>query len=71
MSEKVKLMNEKEAAAYLGLSVRTLQAWRQKGIGPAWKKLGRAVRYALSDLDAFLEECTRASTSDAGPKVAA
>ena len=71
MDETTKLVNEKEAAKFLGLSVRTLQAWRLQGKGPKWKKLGRAVRYALPDLEAFLEACTRTSTSDPGPRIAA
>ena len=35
-----------------GLSVKTLQAWRLKGVGPTHTKLMHAVRYKL---DALLE----------------
>jgi Helix-turn-helix domain len=49
-----RLLSEREAAAELGpVSVRTLQDWRVRGIGPAYTKLGRRVAYAVADLDAF------------------
>ena len=53
----------REAAAYLGLAVSTLNKWHCYGTGPEFLKLGRAVRYRQDDLDAFLE--TRRLTSTA------
>jgi len=50
------LMDSDEAAEYLGLKRTTLEAWRCKGGGPLYLKLGRAVKYRLADLDAFIEE---------------
>lgn len=44
----------KIAARHLGLSHRTLEQWRWKGIGPAFVHVGRQVRYHLADLNAFL-----------------
>ena len=46
----LKLIGEREAAAVLGLSVRTLQAWRVRGGGPQFVKCGRSVRYNLATL---------------------
>ena len=43
--EAVVLINENEASRLLAISTRTLQAWRLKGIGPPFVRLGRAVRY--------------------------
>ncbi len=40
-----RLVDENEAADLLGLSKRTLQAWRVRGGGPPFLKLGRLVRY--------------------------
>lgn len=48
------LLDTRQAAAYCGLSDRTLEVWRLQQIGPAYFKLGRAVRYALDDLNAWL-----------------
>lgn len=51
-------MREKEAADYLGLSVKTLQAWRFEGRGPAYCRLGKAIVYWPSELDEFREKRT-------------
>ena len=47
-------MTESEAASRLGLKVATLRAWRHQGRGPAYVRLGRAVRYLAIDIDDFL-----------------
>ena len=47
-----------DAAAYLGLSPRTLESLRHRGEGPAFAKLGRAVVYDTRDLDRWFEERT-------------
>ena len=52
-----------EAAGYLGLKKCTLEAWRCRGGGPVFLKLGKAVRYRKKDLDAFLNSRLRTSTS--------
>ena len=51
------------AAAYVGMTKSTLETWRSRGGGPVFLKLGKAVRYRKSDLDRFLEERARTSTS--------
>jgi predicted site-specific integrase-resolvase len=38
------------------LSVQTLRNWRHLGRGPCYFKLGRSVRYALEDVQKFLEQ---------------
>lgn len=48
-------LTESEAAARLGLKVATLRAWRNQGRGPAYVRLGRAIRYLSTDLDEFLQ----------------
>jgi predicted DNA-binding transcriptional regulator AlpA len=60
------LLRENEVSARLGLSVRTLQKWRLEGRGPRFVKLGNAVRYDPADLDLFVREGARGSTSEAG-----
>jgi len=58
------LLREREAARALGgLSVKTLQAWRVRGTGPAFIKVGRLIRYAQESLERYLQERTRTSTS--------
>ncbi len=51
------IYNEKEAACYVGLSVKTLQARRFRHAAPAYIKAGRSIRYDRNDLDAFLAAC--------------
>lgn len=52
------LLKAQEAAAYLRLSPRHLWTITQRGEVTAIK-LGRSVRYALTDLDAYIEQCRR------------
>ena len=49
------LLTESEAADYLTVSVGTLRAWRGAGSGPAYLKVGAAVRYRPADMDRYLE----------------
>jgi predicted DNA-binding transcriptional regulator AlpA len=50
-------LNEKQLAAYLGISVAALRAWRLKGLGPRFVKLGSAVRYDPAAVQAWLVSC--------------
>src|SRR5512133_3778948 len=45
-----RLLREKEVSEMLGVAIATLHAWRRVGKPPAFIRLGRAVRYRLSDL---------------------
>ena len=65
-----RLLNEREAAQFLTLKVATLRRWRWSGSGPAFIKLGGAVRYDPADLEAFEMSGRRSSTSDPGPQSA-
>jgi Helix-turn-helix domain len=52
------LLTEAEAADFLRLSVRTLQAWRIRIAGPSFVHVGRAVRYRRRDLIAWIDANT-------------
>ena len=54
METTARRLSEREASSHLGLSVRTLQDWRQRRTGPAYSKIGRRVVYDVMELDAFL-----------------
>lgn len=58
------LIKEDPAARILGVEVATLRRWRWSGGGPAFIKLGNAVRYDPRDLAAFIEAGRRRSTSE-------
>lgn len=54
------------AAQHLGgLSVATLNTWRTLGRGPKFVRVGRLIRYRVSDLDAWLQSRTVNSTVQA------
>ena len=53
-----------EAAQFLGLSGRTLEKHRTYGTGPAYRKLGGRVVYAVDDLQAWADRGAVTSTSD-------
>ncbi len=66
LSDSEPLLNEAEVARRLHLTVDTLRAWRCRGGGPVYIRCGKAVRYAPSDLRAWLDARRRRSTSEAG-----
>lgn len=55
-------LTPQQAAFYLGLSPRTLQAHRSAGTGPGYRRHSRRIRYHIDDLDAW----SRAGASDGG-----
>ena len=50
-----RFVSDKEAAGLLGLNRQTLANWRHLQQGPAYSKLGRSVRYRISDLVSYCE----------------
>lgn len=58
------LINEMQAAKFLGYTVRALQNWRVRGGGPPFVKVSaRSIRYRRRDLIAWAEERLQLSTS--------
>jgi hypothetical protein len=50
------LLNRKQAAEFLGVSVGTLEVWAAtKRYNLAYVKIGRLAKYKLCDLEAFIE----------------
>ena len=58
-------LNRKQAAEFLNLKKCTLEAWAIRGGGPVMCKFGRAVRYRISDLEAYVKKQTRLNTIEA------
>lgn len=61
-------LNTREAAAWLGLSPRTLERYRVSGEGPDFHKSGARVRYLLEDLEKWAS--ARRWTSTSGERAA-
>ena len=63
-TETQRLLSTTQAAEFLGLSTRTLEAWRQRGSPFPYVKLGSRCLYRRADLEVHLEANLRRSTSD-------
>ena len=61
----LRLLTQREAAAQLRLSARTLERLRVSGTGPAYVKTGRLVRYREQDIEEFVASRLVNSTSEA------
>ncbi len=56
MQKTENFMNDREAAEFLRLSPQTLRNWRTQSKGPVYIKAGRAIRYAMEDLRAYMNQ---------------
>lgn len=63
-STQPRYLTNDEAAAVLRLSPRTLEKQRVIGGGPRFRKFGRRVMYALSDLEAWADARSFEATCD-------
>ena len=52
-------LSEKEAAAYLRVSLSTIRRWRRARTGPQFFKFGDVLRYARKALDEFIAKYTK------------
>ena len=50
------LIGIEELAEYLGVPIKTLYKWRQEGTGPCSVRVGRHVRYFVSDVRDWLSQ---------------
>jgi predicted DNA-binding transcriptional regulator AlpA len=63
------LLDQKQAAHLLRLSVRTLERHRISGTGPRFVRLGRLVRYRDVDLAEWVRSRVHLSTSEPGAEL--
>jgi excisionase family DNA binding protein len=49
-----KWLSEKEAAAYLSVSLSTIRRWRRSRTGPDLCRFGGVLRYSKDALDAYI-----------------
>lgn len=60
-----RLLTTAEAAQFLSRAENTLRIDRIHGRGPAYRKIGRSVRYSMSDLLAYVDLAKRTRTNQA------
>lgn len=61
------LFTPQDLAAYLDIPVTTLYAWRYRGLGPAGFRVGRHVRYRLTDIEEWISAQLEHTGSISGP----
>ena len=61
------MLTTDELAAELKMPRKTLDMWRYHRTGPAFIKVGAAVRYRRSDVDAWLDAQTRGGDARCAP----
>ncbi len=61
----MQILTETEVAEILRCTKAALRRWRREGRGPRFIRVGRLIRYRLSDVEEFLEK--NASTQGPGP----
>jgi predicted DNA-binding transcriptional regulator AlpA len=57
------LVDDKELSRTTGISRRTFQNWRARRTGPPYVRAGRAVRYNLGEVHAWLRRNTQSVTA--------
>lgn len=62
-TDPLTFLTAKEGAAFLRLSEITLARWRAEGVGPPYRKFGRRVVYAKTDLVNWADGQIRQNTS--------
>jgi predicted DNA-binding transcriptional regulator AlpA len=60
------LINTEQLARKLGLKPNTLAQWRLAGSGPQYVKIGRRVRYRVTDVQGWITAQNRQSTAASG-----
>jgi len=65
------LLNERQAARMLAVSIGALRRWRREGRGPDFTHLERCVRYEMCAIERFVRENSSASKKAADSQSAA
>jgi hypothetical protein len=65
MSSIIRGHTEEETAEILHVKVETLAAWRSRGVGPKYRKLGKVIDYPEQFIREYQDSCIR--TPEPGP----
>jgi predicted site-specific integrase-resolvase len=55
----IKMLTPKQLSQIFEIPDGTLRYWRSVGLGPVWHKLEGSIRYALEDVEAYLQSSRR------------
>ncbi len=62
------LLSTEELAEYLGVPVKTIYEWRTGGHGPCAVRVGRHLKFAVSDVQAWVAQQREASPGRASDR---
>jgi len=62
---QTKYLTPEEVDQEYKLPVNTLKHWRWQGIGPAYLKVGRRIKYRRNDVEAWLDAQSRQTADSA------
>ena len=60
------LLDSARVARLLGVEAETLGAWRRRGYGPRWYRIGKKVKYTERDVNIWMEAQAHFSITDPG-----
>ena len=66
-NRQARKLKTEEVARDLKVSPATLRQWRSRGVGPAFLRLGRAIRYDSVDIAQYLGSRRVAPSNEATP----
>jgi excisionase family DNA binding protein len=62
MDSGQRFLNVSDAASHLGVSAASLRKWSDQGLVPVYRTPGGQRRYALADLERFLDSMRQPAT---------
>jgi predicted site-specific integrase-resolvase len=62
------LLDSTRVARVLGVEVETLGAWRRRGYGPRWYRIGKKIKYAEADIRAWMNAQVNGGLSTSQPE---
>jgi len=65
------MLNERQAAHILAVSIAALRRWRREGRGPRFTRLERCIRYDMRAIESFLSDHSSGNKKAADSRSAA
>jgi predicted DNA-binding transcriptional regulator AlpA len=59
------LLGQERVAQRLGVATKTMEAWRHRGGGPPFVRIGRLIKYRSQDVEKWIASNVCHSTSEA------
>lgn len=57
-----RLLRPQEVCDLLGVTMHAVEAWRRRGGGPEFVRVGRLIRYRQSAIEQYIQARTRSTT---------